>query len=392
MISYTQVRLLVTLGSFNTKLCKVRHILITAQKGDDKKIASAKKLADSIASIANKDNFAELVTKYSEDPGSKDKGGVYEDFMDYEMVEPFSKFSTEKAIGTIGVVQTDFGFHIIEVLDRKEVRFPVMAIVEKTLAPSEETKFAIKDKAYNLLTKIDRELSKKKDIVDKVILFDTLARREGYYSRPVKMFEEAPRVQGFTTKMAAQSILELAYNEDAQIGNLCPAPIQDDNRLVIAMVSSIREKGTPQLVDVYERMRTDAMNEKKAKMIENKMANVTNLDALASKMKTEVKQAELTFSSPSIPGGGYEPELIGAIFSGKIKDKASSKAIIGQNGVYVIRVNKTVKAPAAANYDIEKNQMLSQLKSSNSNMARQALIKKFNVLDNRALLEAGIVR
>lgn len=377
---------------FNTKLCKVRHILITAQKGDDKKIASAKKLADSIASIANKDNFAELVTKYSEDPGSKDKGGVYEDFMDYEMVEPFSKFSTEKAIGTIGVVQTDFGFHIIEVLDRKEVRFPVMAIVEKTLAPSEETKFAIKDKAYNLLTKIDRELSKKKDIVDKVILFDTLARREGYYSRPVKMFEEAPRVQGFTTKMAAQSILELAYNEDAQIGNLCPAPIQDDNRLIIAMVSSIREKGTPQLVDVYERMRTDAMNEKKAKMIENKMANVTNLDALASKMKTEVKQAELTFSSPSIPGGGYEPELIGAIFSGKIKDKASSKAIIGQNGVYVIRVNKTVKAPAAANYDIEKNQMLSQLKSSNSNMARQALIKKFNVLDNRALLEAGIVR
>ena len=332
------------------------------------------------------------MTKYSEDPGSKDKGGVYEDFMDYEMVEPFSKFSTEKAIGTIGVVQTDFGFHIIEVLDRKEVRFPVMAIVEKTLAPSEETKFAIKDKAYNLLTKIDRELSKKKDIVDKVILFDTLARREGYYSRPVKMFEEAPRVQGFTTKMAAQSILELAYNEDAQIGNLCPAPIQDDNRLIIAMVSSIREKGTPQLVDVYERMRTDAMNEKKAKMIENKMANVTNLDALASKMKTEVKQAELTFSSPSIPGGGYEPELIGAIFSGKIKDKASSKAIIGQNGVYVIRVNKTVKAPAAANYDIEKNQMLSQLKSSNSNMARQALIKKFNVLDNRALLEAGIVR
>lgn len=386
-----KVRIAKILG-FNTKLCKVRHILISAPKGDDKKIASAKKLADSLTAVVNKTNFEEFVMKYSEDPGSKDKGGVYEDFMDYEMVAPFSKFSTEKPIGTIGVVQTDFGFHIIEVLDRKEVKFPVMAIVEKTLVPSEDTKFKIKDKSYNLLTKLDRELSKKSDIAQKVILFDTIARREGFYSRPVKMFDEAPRAQGFTTRMAEQAILELAYNDEAKIGNLCPAPIQDDNRLIIAMVSSIREKGVPELVDVYERMRTDAMNEKKAAKITKDMGNVTNLDALAKKLKTEVRNADLTFATPSIQGGGYEPEVVGALFSDKIKDKASSKPILGQSGVYVIRVNKTVKAPTAANFDIEKNQMMSQVKASATNSARQALQKKYNVLDNRALLEAGIVR
>lgn len=377
---------------FNTNLCKVRHILIAAQKTDKAKVAQAKKFADSLASVTNKDNFVDFVMKYSEDPGSKDKGGVYEDFMDYEMVEPFSKFSTEKPIGTIGVVQTDYGFHIIEVLDRKAVKYPVLAIVQKTLLPSEDTKARIKDKAYNLLSKIDRELSKKADIASKVVLFDTIARREGFYSRPVKMFDEAPKVQGFTTQMATQTILEMAYGEGAQVGNLCSSPIQDDNRLIIAMVSSIREKGVPQLVDVYERISTDALNEKKANKILKKMGSVTNLTSLASKLKTDIKEAELTFATPSIQGGGFEPEVIGALFSGKIKDGASSKAIVGQSGVYVFRINKTKKAPAAANYDVEKNQMLGQMKSNATSMSLQALHKKMNVVDNRALLAAGVYR
>jgi len=293
----------------------------------------------------------------------------------------------------IGVVQTDFGFHIMEVLDRKTtVKFPVLAVIQKTLVASEDTKMKLKDKAYNLLSKLDRELSKKEDITDKIILFDTIARREGFYSRPARMFDEAPKVQGFTTKMAAQSILELAYNDEAKVGDLCSSPIQDDNRLIIAIVSSIREKGAPALVDTYGRMRTDALNEKKANSILKKMGSVTNLDALAKKLKTDVKQAEVTFASPSIQGGGYEPEVVGALFSGKIKDKMSSKATVGQSGVYVFRVNKTVKAPAAKNYDAEKMQMLSQIKASIANSSRQALQKKLNVMDNRALLDAGIIR
>lgn len=384
---------IVKVMGFNSNVMKVRHILISAQKGDTKKIASAKKLADSLVKVVNAANFEEFVKKYSEDPGSKDKGGVYEDFMDYEMVTPFSDFAKSKPVGTIGVVQTDFGFHIMEVLDRKsDVRFPVLAVVQKTLLPSEETKMNLKDKAYNLLSKMDRELNKKSDITDKIILFDTIARREGYYSRPVRMFDESPRVQGFTTKMASQTILELAYNDEAEVGDLCSSPIQDDNRLIIAIVSSIREKGVPALVDVYERMTTDALNEKKANSILKKMGSVTNLEALAKKLKTDVKQAEVTFASPSIQGGGYEPELVGALFSDKIKDKMSSKASVGQSGVYVFRVNKTVKAPAAKNYDAEKLQMLSQIKASIANSSRQALQKKLEVRDNRALLEAGIIR
>lgn len=376
---------------FNTKICKVRHILISAPKGDAAKIAKGKKLADSLVKLVNKDNFTEFVTKYSEDPGSKEKGGVYEDFMDYEMVAPFSDFSTSKAIGTIGVVQTDFGFHIIEVMDRKEVRYPVLAMIEKTLEASDDTEADLKDKAYNLLDKIDRQVNAKSELMDKLNLFDTIAKKEGFFVRPVRMADEAPRVTGFNTRLAEQKILELAYNDDAEIGDICGSPISDQGRYVIAMVSSIREKGAPSYEDAYVRMKADAIKEKKANRFKKQIGSNRNLEVLAKKGNTTVSTADVTFANPSLASAGYEPEIVGAIFSG-VRDGKTLVPLVGENGVYVIRVNKTTKAPTAANYDQERTQLLNQARGMVAQQARAALQKKLDVKDNRKLLEAGLAR
>jgi peptidyl-prolyl cis-trans isomerase D len=295
---------------FNTKVLKARHILIAAQKGDDKKIASAKKLADSLVKIINKDNFAEYVTKYSEDPGSKATGGVYEDFMDYEMVEPFADFASEKPIGTIGVVQTDFGFHIMEVMDRKEVKYPVLALVEKTLLPSQETEMELNDKAHDLLFKFEKKISALSEPLAKINMFDTLAKREGYFARPVRMMDESPKVTGFNTKLAEQKIIALAYGDEPEVGTLCSSPINDKGRYIIAMVSSIRkEKGEPSYEDSYLTMRAEAIKEKKANKYLAQIGSVRNLEKLAKKGNTTVNSADITFANPSIQGGGYEPEV-----------------------------------------------------------------------------------
>ena len=375
---------------FNTKLCKVRHILISAPKGDTKKIATSKKLADSLVKVVNKDNFVDFVTKYSEDPGSKDKGGVYEDFMDYEMVEPFAKFSTDQPVGKIGVVQTDFGFHIIEVLDRKEVKYPVLAVVEKTLTPSEETNISLKDKVYNLLYKFEQKISATEDIMAKLNLFDTLAKKENYFARPVRMLDEAPRVQGFNTKLAEQKILELAYGADAEVGQLCPSPIQDKDRYIIAMISSIRKEGAPSFEDAYAQMKSELIKEKKAARIMAKIGNARNLNVIAKRLGTAVSQSDVTFANPNIQGGGMEPEVIGALFSG-LKDGKTTIPLVGDNGVYVFKLNKTVKAPAAANYDAERNQLLAQMRGNAASEIRRGLQKKYKVIDNRRLAELGLV-
>lgn len=377
-----------------TQSFSARHILLNANRKDAKASAPVKKMADSLAAIIKGDTskFAGYVTQYSGDSGSKNNGGKYEDFIKYEFVPEFYDFVNTNSVGTVGVVQSDYGYHIIQVLGKKDARIPMLCVVDRTLAPSSETESTLKDKAYNVLITLDKALSKEEDVFKKLNLFDTIVRKEGFFVRPLRIMDEAPRVSGFTSKLAAKKIMELAYQEGTEVGKLCDAPINDEGRYVIAMVSSIRtEDGAPTFEDAYQQMRVEAIKEKKANKFKAQIGSTRNLKTLAKKFNTEVINAELTFGNPSIQGGGYEPEIVGALFSG-LKDGQTTIPLVGNAGVYVVRLNKTVKAPAAANYSAEQAQLLAQTKGNFQNEAKRALQKRLKVYDNRKLQEVGIAR
>src|SRR5688572_14567985 len=106
----------------------VRHILVATTQRDPQSgqsmpirdTASAKKLIDSIqTAIHNGSNFDTLVAKLSDDPGSKEKGGVYENITAGGMVPEFNDFIFGNSTGTKGVVKTDYGYHYIEILSQK---------------------------------------------------------------------------------------------------------------------------------------------------------------------------------------------------------------------------------------------------------------------------------
>lgn len=103
-------------------LLSIRHLLVSTWGETDTVIyAKAKRKIDSIMPLVNQSNFQDFIVKYSDDPGSKNKGGKYEDFMDHEMVPEIITFANNEPIGKIGCIQTKYGFHIIEVLRRKSV-------------------------------------------------------------------------------------------------------------------------------------------------------------------------------------------------------------------------------------------------------------------------------
>lgn len=385
----------------NTRLAKIldfnkysltsRHILIAAQRADSAAVKKAKKVVDSILPLINSGNFEEYVTRFSEDPGSKDKGGKYEDFMDYEMVPEFSKFATDEPIGKIGYVQTDFGFHIMENIKRKELNAPVLAIVQKTLKPSMETTDQTDKEVYDLLFELDEKLSKKESPVAKVVLFDTIVSKAGKFARPVNIMDDTPKLYGFTSKFAEDKLLELAYRDGAQVGDLVSSPIKDKNRYIIAIVSSIKAKGTPTFEDAQIAIKKDYIEDQKAKRLTSQMVGAKSLKELSTKLKVEVQKAEVTFANPQITGAGYEPEVVGALFSG-IKDGGRTLPLKGKSGVYVVQIEQTTKAPAAANYMVEKDQLLSAAKSSAQGNARKALVKQAEVIDNRRFFENNIRR
>ena len=378
------------IGFTPTRL-KARHLLISTNSSKDEKVIAAKrKTADSLLKVINTNNFTELVTKYTEDPGSKTTGGLYENFLEAEMVKEFGAFCATQAIGKIGVVKTDFGFHIIEVLERDATKFPLLVSVSKTFKASIETIENKESEITNILYKLDRSISKVEDPIKKRNLFDTIVARSKYFPRSIFIEDNSPKVTGFTTAAASNKILELAYAEEASVGNLTSYPIKDKDKYVIAMISSIKEKGEPKYEHIKVKMEGDLLIEKKAKKLINQMIKYKTMLALAKASNTTIMNAEISFSNPQITGGGYEPEIIGALFASVIKDKKRTLPLKGKTGVYVIQIDKTTKAPIAANYKIELEQMYTALKGSVQGQALGALRKKADIVDNRKLNELRI--
>lgn len=376
---------------FNKYKLSARHILIAAQRGDDAAVAKAKKKVDSLMTLINKDNFEEFVAKFTDDPGSKETGGKYEDFMDFEMVPEFSKYATDEPIGKIGYVQTDYGYHIMEVLDRKEVNYPVLAIIQKTLEASRETVMAKDDEVNEMIYKLNDKLGAKDPGKARVVLFDTLVARSDYFARSLTIEENNPKLYGFTSELTENKLFELAFNANAQVGDLVKSPIKEGNRYIIAVLSSIRVKGEANYDDVEAAVKRDYIKEQKAKRIKAQMLEAKSMKALSEKLKTDIKKADITFSNPQLEGAGYEPEVVGALFSG-LKDGSRTLPLEGNSGVFVVQIEKTTKAPTTNDYEGERAALQVEMTGSVEANAVRGLTKLADVIDNRRFFEYNIRR
>ncbi len=100
----------------------VRHILIKADSkaSDAEKKAALAKAEDVLKQLKAGGDFAALAKKYSDDPGSKDKGGDLDFLVQGQTVPEFDKMSFSLPPHQLSpIVTTQFGYHIIEVLEKQ---------------------------------------------------------------------------------------------------------------------------------------------------------------------------------------------------------------------------------------------------------------------------------
>lgn len=93
-----------------------QHVLIEITEGmTDEEIANAKATAEEVLDLLNQGTktMAELASEYSSDPGSKDTGGEYT-FGRGEMVPEFEDWAFNAKEGDTGIVETDYGFHVMK--------------------------------------------------------------------------------------------------------------------------------------------------------------------------------------------------------------------------------------------------------------------------------------
>ena len=312
----------------------VRHILITTagQNGqlvrDD---STAKKLIDSIRfAIAGGASFDAMVLKYSEDAGSKEKGGKYEMFPQAQMIGPFNDFSFDNSVGTKGVVKTDFGYHYIEVL-KQTPRSPAykIAYLSKAILPSSETIGAASSAAAAFATASKDIKSFNQEAVK--------LNKQTFPAVGIKSMDyEIPGLG------ESRSLVRWVYENDL---NSVSEPTEIGDSYFVAIITGEEKAGLASVASAKPQVEGILRDQKKATQIKQSFKGNT-MEAIAASAKTIVQPADsINFNYSLIPGIGNEPKLVGAAFNKAFLNKPSAP-IAGNAGVFVISV-KSQGAKAA---------------------------------------------
>ena len=355
-----------------------KHILIAtvnSQTGEPLLEDSiAKKRADSIYNAINGGaNFALLAMQYSAD-GSKDKGGDLGTFGYGAMVPEFNKFSFEKPVGSRGVVKTQFGYHIIEVVNQKGLS-PAYKIgfLAKEIYASEETI----NKASNDAIKLSAEKDPKK--------LEAYVQKNGLQKITIPTLIKENDGQIGQMQDARQLVRWIFEAKKGDVSD--PMPVGD--QFVVAIVDKVYEEGTQDAETAKPMAENAIREEKKGEQITKALGTNATLESAAAKYAKQVliagADSSITFKSQIINAIGNEPKLIGAIFNKANLNKVAAP-IAGKAGVYVFKTNSI--AEKAADLSEDKVQLRMQQTTALRNQAVtnwfEGLKKKATIKDERS--------
>lgn len=355
---------------------KASHILLQPKKQEDVERLST--LRDSLV-IALKAgaNFSELAAKYSEDQSNKDKGGALNWFTSDMMVKEFSDSAFAAKKGQIVTANTQFGFHIILVEDISAMHSEAMyAVVSKLIEPSKETS----DLAYGAANAMAGGKGTDEKANNVKYMNDYAKKNNVIYREEPMVTENTKMIGGFEkTKDLVKWVLAGKKNDVSDV-------YVTGNNYLVAVISSDRPEGVPNLEDVREEAEAAFRKHKKAlKFIEdfNKVtASNKTVDAIAAALKTQVySSTDLSFASFFVPAAGIEPALLGTVF-GLNKTGVLSKPIEGNSGVYVVIVDQLAAAPKLPDYTMVKLEA-GRMNAQKAAGALEAMKEKANIKDLR---------
>jgi len=357
---------------------KVRHILVSTHQPNQetgsltmvREDSAARKTMDTVeALLKSGKSFDSVCLQYSDD-GSKTRGGVYDFFSSGKMVPTFNDFSFEKPVGSKGVIQTEYGFHYIEVLAQKGSGPAYkIAYLSKPLIVSNETDAAASNAAarFASTTKDKRQ-------------FDENSAKLGKQGLPSGELKE----NDYTVSGIGDSRQLVKWIYDHSVGDITDQPMRIGDKYVVAIVTAINKPGLPSLGNLRPLVENLVRNEKKAKLIIDTKMKGNTLQALASSSATTIQKADsILFSNPFIPGIGNDPKFAGAAFNKDYMSKATD-AIAGTTGVFSLQVVKIGNTPSISDNSATIRQSILQSQRMAMYRGMEALRKAAVVKDYRS--------
>lgn len=343
-----------------------KHILI-AYKGAERSTATrtkeqAKKIADSLmAGIkGNAAKFAEGL-KLSDEPNAVERNGsVGWTTPQSQFAPPYLAFLANNAKGSTGLTETSFGYHIINVENKKAgtMGYKVAHLV-KTIKPSEATEAEVDKNSRKFAQQV---LGKSfNDFVN-------IAKKSKYqYSNAKSAKRFDGQLQGLGTDKDGE-IIAWAFDKKREKGDSEIFTVDGTGDKIVVYLNGKQEKGLADPESVRDQIETIVQNKMAAKQISDKIGKATSLDQVAKTFATTKQSAQVNLLNPSV-AGAMEPRVAGAAFG--VKKGAISNAIEGGTGVYVlVKKNETINKQAG-----DAKQFAESVTQRNAGMFGQSWLK-----------------
>ena len=342
------------------------HILFLTTGKTDAEVAEIRKKAEDVLAQAKKKgaNFEELAKKYSEDPGSKTKGGDLGWVLQGQMVPEFEKatFSLNKG-ETSDLIKTQYGFHIIKVIDKETAHTKTFDEVKDSLRPQ------------FLLNKVEQEAAKTADQMSADIrqsnktTLDQLAAK--YHLTLADTHPVGP----------GEPVLELGNAQDVKDeifhlrqGELSLPFHTDRGYVVLSLKQSLpAHQGT--LDEVREKVVSDLKQQKagelaksKANDLEKRVKAGEKFDSAAKALGLEPKTSDLFAQNGTVANLGSGKQL-SAAFSLKVGQLAPILSLGANWAVYQV-VERQDANPA--DFEKQKREITDNLLKQKRDMAFEA--------------------
>ena len=355
---------------------KVRHILtpfVGSTRADasvTKTEAEAKTTADSIYKVLkrNRSKFKSLLS-LSSDKVSNEKDGVIEFAYTAGFAPEFKAYSFENPKGSLGVVRTDFGYHVIEILGQGTFQQAYkVATISQAIEPSVETVDEVfKNKSKFEIAVADAD-------------FETVAAENNYEVRPVSSIKELD--ENIPGLGAQRAIVRWAFDDSASEGDFKSFNTTAGG-FVVVKLTGVNTAGLMSTESGSVTALPEIRKEKKAEIIKNRIS-FTTLDEIATAEGQTIKTAvAVNMKNPTLSGAGREPLVIGTAFG--LAEGATSELVSGNSGVYAVQVTKVTAAAALPSYQAAANRVGKAKENAVNTQLYNALKEAAEIKDNRAV-------
>ena len=314
------------------------------------------------------DNFEELAREYSDGP-TKNRGGDLGFFQEGQMATEFFNFVDKNRVGRIGLVETEFGFHIIKVTDKDDLA--LIADVANEAIASYQTA----NEVFRSATKFEMESNDLNDFI-------AVAEKNNYEVRPVKQVTELE--ENMPGLFNQRQIVRWAFDDDTKVGDIKRFSLTAGGGYAVVQLTAVNQKGLATVDEVGFQVRRKIIQDKKAALIKKQFQDIDSLETIAENEDLTLETASaINQKNPTLVGAGNEPYVVGAAFA--MEEGAVSELIQGELGLYKVKLLKKNTAETLDDYQQYSKEYLRDASFTLLENVFLALESYADIDDNRSL-------